>query len=82
VYGADTTFQLGANKRPPDVAFVSAARIPADGEPAGIRPLAPDLAVEVLSPNDLHEIQAIAWMTFIARPAGRAGRLLDEVEMR
>ncbi len=55
VYGPDTTFQIGDNQRLPDVAFVSAARIPADGEPEGIWPLAPDLAVEIISPNDLSE---------------------------
>jgi Uma2 family endonuclease len=55
VYGPDTTFQIGDNQRLPDVAFVSAARIPADGEPEGIWPLAPDLAVEIISPNDLFE---------------------------
>jgi Uma2 family endonuclease len=38
--------------RAPDVAFVSAARIAASGEPTGYWEGAPDLAVEVLSPND------------------------------
>jgi Uma2 family endonuclease len=55
VYGPDTTFKIGQNERLPDVAFVSAARIPEDGEPEGIWPLAPDLAVEIISPNDLWE---------------------------
>ena len=45
VYGPDTMFQIGANDRLPDVAFVAAARIPATGEPEGKWPLAPDLAV-------------------------------------
>jgi len=55
VYGPDTTFKIGENERLPDVAFVSAARIPEEGEPDGIWPIAPDLAVEIISPNDLFE---------------------------
>ncbi len=43
-------------RRRPDVAFVSAARWPLDrSPPTGDWPLAPDLAVEVISPNDLME---------------------------
>ncbi len=38
--------------RIPDVSFVSRERIPAGGVPAGFWPGAPDLAVEVVSPND------------------------------
>lgn len=45
-------FQIRANKRIPDVAFVSATRIPADGEPSQLWEIAPDLAVEVISPSD------------------------------
>lgn len=37
--------------RAPDVGFVSAVRIPAD-LPDGYVPFAPDLAIEVISPND------------------------------
>lgn len=55
IYGPDTTFQIGENQRIPDVAFVSAARLPAAEEPEGIWPMAPDLAVEIISPNDLYE---------------------------
>jgi Uma2 family endonuclease len=55
VYGADATFQIGQNERLPDVSFVAAERIPLSGEPEGIWPFAPDLAVEVVSPNDLYE---------------------------
>jgi Uma2 family endonuclease len=55
VYGPDTSFMIGHNERLPDVAFVSAERIPPDGEPDGTWPIAPDLAVEILSPNDLYE---------------------------
>jgi Uma2 family endonuclease len=38
--------------RAPDVAFVSAARLPEGRLPQGFLPGAPDLAVEVLSPTD------------------------------
>jgi Uma2 family endonuclease len=55
VYGPDTTFKIGQNERLPDVAFVSAARIPDEGEPDGLWPMAPDLAVEIISPNDSFE---------------------------
>jgi len=55
VYGPDTTFKIGQNERLPDVAFVSSARIPEEGEPEGPWPMAPDLAVEIISPNDLFE---------------------------
>jgi Uma2 family endonuclease len=55
VYSPDTTFQIGRNERLPDLAFVSAARMPEGGEPEGIWPIAPDLAIEVISPNDLWE---------------------------
>ena len=55
VYGPDTTFLIGQNERLPDVSFVAAERIPAEGEPEGIWPLAPDLAVEIISPHDLYE---------------------------
>lgn len=55
VYGPDTTFQIGINERLPDVAFVSAGRIPADGEPESKWLIPPDLAVEIISPNDLFE---------------------------
>ena len=55
VYGPDTTFQVGDNERIPDVSFVSASRIPPEGEPEGKWPIAPDLAVEIISPDDLYE---------------------------
>ncbi len=55
VYGPDTTFTIGARQRIPDVSFVSAARIPPEGDPIGVWTIAPDLAVEIISPNDLIE---------------------------
>jgi Uma2 family endonuclease len=49
-----TSFQIGTNERIPDLAFVFAARIPPEGEPDTKWPMPPDLAVEVISPNDLY----------------------------
>jgi Uma2 family endonuclease len=40
--------------RAPDVAFVRRERLPAGGSLRGYIPGAPDLAVEVISPNDLY----------------------------
>ena len=53
VYISNTTFQIGANERMPDVSFVSAARFPEEGEPTGKWEIAPDIAVEVISPTDI-----------------------------
>jgi len=53
LYNANTTFQIGPNERMPDVSFVSAARIPEEGAPTGKWEIAPDIAVEVISPNDV-----------------------------
>ena len=50
----ESGFKLGSNPdtvRGPDLAFISQRRIP-DPEPRGYPDLAPDLAVEVLSPDD------------------------------
>jgi Uma2 family endonuclease len=41
--------------RKPDIAFVAYGRFPGEELPAGFASLAPDLAVEVISPNDLYE---------------------------
>ncbi|MDQ3129199.1 MAG: Uma2 family endonuclease [Acidobacteriota bacterium] len=53
VYG-NMIFQIGANRRIPDVAFVSANKIPHTGEPLDIWNFAPDLAIEVISPSERH----------------------------
>ncbi|HEV2292508.1 MAG TPA: Uma2 family endonuclease [Tepidisphaeraceae bacterium] len=61
VFAAETGFRLRSNPdtvRGADVAFISKARIPKDGPPAGFWPGAPDLAVEVVSPGDtLEEVE-------------------------
>ncbi len=55
IYSPDTTFQVGKNQRLPDLSFVAKDRIPAEEEQYGIGRFAPDLAVEVISPNDFWE---------------------------
>lgn len=57
VYAAETGFLLASDPdrvRAPDAAFVRAERLEAIGDADGFIPLAPDLAVEVVSPNDRH----------------------------
>lgn len=45
--------------RGPDISFLAADRIPSEGLPAGFIPGAPDLAIEIVSPNDTaSEVQA------------------------
>jgi len=54
VFAAETGFTLARKPdtvRAPDIAFISTARLP-DPPPRGFAELAPDLAVEVLSPDD------------------------------
>lgn len=55
LYNSNTTFQIGANERMPDVSLVFATRIPAEGAPSTKWEIAPDLAIEVISPNDVWE---------------------------
>jgi len=54
VCNADTGFRFpdGRTVRAPDVMFVSQARLPADALEDGYLPASPDLAVEVVSPDD------------------------------
>jgi len=55
VYAAETGFRLGSNPdtvRAPDIAFIRQQRVEEVGETKGYWPGAPDLAVEVLSPDD------------------------------
>ena len=55
VLAAETGFRLSRDPdtvRAPDVSFVARERVPAGGPPEGYWDLAPDLAVEVVSPND------------------------------
>ena len=55
VYAAETGFLIGTNPdhvRAPDVAFVRQDRVAEAGRVTGYFPGAPDLAIEVISPND------------------------------
>lgn len=53
VLDSSTGFRLpGGNLRSPDVSFIAAHRLPEGGVPRGFLHVAPDLAVEVLSPED------------------------------
>lgn len=57
VFAAETGFKIASNPdtvRAPDVAFVSRERVSEVGEVEGFWPGPPDLAVEVVSPNDLY----------------------------
>ena len=51
VYMAGTYFKLGDRVVKPDIAYLSTARLPENERQAS--PVAPDLAVEVLSPTDI-----------------------------
>ena len=55
VYGPNTTFKVGADDRLPDISFVTLDRIPEEGDPEGLWDIAPDLAVEIVSPNDIYQ---------------------------
>ncbi|MCI0664464.1 MAG: Uma2 family endonuclease [Acidobacteria bacterium] len=51
----ETNFKIGENERIPDIAFVTADHIPPEGIPESSWQTPPDLAIEVISPTDLHE---------------------------
>jgi Uma2 family endonuclease len=54
----ETIFQIGRNERVPDLAFVASERIPTEGVPFGKWHIPPDIAIEVISPNDsFYEVQ-------------------------
>ncbi len=65
-FAAETGFVLSRNPdtvRAPDVAFVSQEKMAALQDDSGFLPFAPDLAVEVVSPNDsFAEVEGKAWM--------------------
>jgi Uma2 family endonuclease len=58
VVDSSTGYRLpGGNVRSPDVSFVSSSRLPPGPLPVGFAEFVPDLAVEVLSPDDReHEL--------------------------
>ena len=63
VYGSQTGYKCFIGKpklvRKPDLSFVAAGRLPDDKTPKGDILIAPDLAVEVVSPNDTYEEVAV-----------------------
>ena len=68
VLAAETGFKISVDPDTvlaPDVAYVEGSRYSAIENEIGYLPLAPDLAIEVLSPNDRFsrvESKAIAWL--------------------
>ena len=75
VFGSDTGVILETNPdtvREPDVAFVSAERLPLDVEISGYCPVAPDLVVEIKSPSDSEQAvddKAAMWLSHGVRMA-------------
>ena len=73
VFGAETGFLLTTDPdtvRAPDAAFVSRDRLEAMGDVTGYWPGAPDLAVQVISPNDLYtevDEKVATWLAHGAR---------------
>jgi Uma2 family endonuclease len=60
--GSDASYQCFPREpskvRKPDVSFVRTGRFPGETRPKGHSPIPPDLAIEVVSPNDLyHEVE-------------------------
>jgi Uma2 family endonuclease len=90
VFAAETGFLLSTDPdtvRAPDAAFVTARRFAELDEIRGFLPLAPDLVVEVVSPNDSSsdvEEKANSWIHFGVRlvlvvdPANRSIRAYRE----
>jgi Uma2 family endonuclease len=62
----EASFQIGANERIPDLAFISFERLPPEGEPETKWLIVPDLAVEVISPNDFYEKVYAKAMEYLA----------------
>ena len=76
IYTSDTAFRVGERVLVPDVAFVSTARLPEDRSKGS--PVPPELAVEVVSPTDVHS--RVAHKAFAYLDAGtRLVWVLDPV---
>jgi Uma2 family endonuclease len=73
VYAAETGFKIASNPdtvRAPDVAFISQERLDQIGKVKGYWPGAPDLVVEIVSPNDIYaevEEKVFDWLEAGAR---------------
>ncbi|HZS05608.1 MAG TPA: Uma2 family endonuclease [Blastocatellia bacterium] len=62
----EASFQIGKSECVPDLAFIAADRIPLEGEPETKWLIAPDLVVEVVSPNDFYEKVSAKVMEYLA----------------
>jgi len=92
VYAAETGFRTSSDPdtvRAPDVAFVGRERVETAGRITGYWPGAPDLAVEVISPNDVHtEVveKSLSWleagcrMVLVVDPAQRTVTVYRSLE--
>ena len=75
VFGSDTGVLLERNPdtvREPDLAYVSAERLPPDADIDGYCPVAPDLVVEIKSPSDSErevDDKATMWLSHGVRMA-------------
>ena len=75
VFGSDSGVLLERNPdtvREPDLAYVSAERLPLDAELDGYCPVPPDLVVEIVSPSDSErevDDKATMWLSFGVRMA-------------
>ena len=75
VFGSDSGVLLERNPdtvREPDLAYVSAERLPLDADLDGYCPVAPDLVVEIKSPSDSEQDvddKASMWLSFGVRMA-------------
>lgn len=90
VYNADTGFLIGTDPdhvRSPDVAFVRQDRVTEAGRVTGYFPGAPDLAIEVISPNDRYTeveekvedwLDAGAAMVILLNPRNRTAILRQD----
>lgn len=89
LFSESTGFLLMRNPdtvRCPDIGFVRADRLPPDGIPPGFIALAPDLAVEVISPSDtIYDIdekvteylQAGARAVWVVNPSSRTATVYE-----
>lgn len=94
VLAAETGFKIASNPdtvRAPDVAFVSRERIGEVGDVEGYWPGAPDLAVEVVSPNDSYAgvedkvdnwLRAGTRMVVIVNPGGETVTVRSPTEIK
>jgi len=80
ITGADGGYRVGQERYIPDVGFISYSRQPELESIEGYNPLPPDLAVEVVSPNDRDEDIEIKVANYLA--AGTIVWLVREARQR